>query len=375
METTILTKKNCHRAATVREINNPDAPVLTFKFREHEVSRNFFGSQRAHIIGNDIIVNDDNTEMAKWEVVSWRYEENFEDLWNLAVRAFEGTSHTPEERARFYIHSYEDTLQNDLKQILGEERERYTEKFREWVRTLFERHSRILSPMITGPARFPTSRNNKANNAYDNALNEFENWRVKAIKAINRRMEEAKPEEQKRSEEWLRLRMEIISTANTLKDIDTGVNKYSMRSLFISSLYGKLERIANNGKADLIQKATEYIKELNGTLPKPIFTARHKFWRLSEVVQASIKRESEIRGRDDAELAFDGGKVVKNYAEDRLQILFDEKPDQETISKLKHNGFRWSPRFTAWQRQLTSNAFYACARVISVTVEQLRDAK
>ena len=358
METTILTKKNCHRAATVREINNPDAPVLTFKFREHEVSRNFFGSQRAHIIGNDIIVNDDNTEMA-----------------NLAVRAFEGTSHTPEERARFYIHSYEDTLQNDLKQILGEERERYTEKFREWVRTLFERHSRILSPMITGPARFPTSRNNKANNAYDNALNEFENWRVKAIKAINRRMEEAKPEEQKRSEEWLRLRMEIISTANTLKDIDTGVNKYSMRSLFISSLYGKLERIANNGKADLIQKATEYIKELNGTLPKPIFTARHKFWRLSEVVQASIKRESEIRGRDDAELAFDGGKVVKNYAEDRLQILFDEKPDQETISKLKHNGFRWSPRFTAWQRQLTSNAFYACARVISVTVEQLRDAK
>lgn len=210
METTILTKKNCHRAATVREINNPDAPVLTFKFREHEVSRNFFGSQRAHIIGNDIIVNDDNTEMAKWEVVSWRYEENFEDLWNLAVRAFEGTSHTPEERARFYIHSYEDTLQNDLKQILGEERERYTEKFREWVRTLFERHSRILSPMITGPARFPTSRNNKANNAYDNALNEFENWRVKAIKAINRRMEEAKPEEQKRSEEWLRLRMEII---------------------------------------------------------------------------------------------------------------------------------------------------------------------
>lgn len=375
METTILTKKNCHRAATVREINNPDAPVLTFKFREHEVSRNFFSSQRAHIIGNDIIVNDDNTEMAKWEVVSWRYEENFEDLWNLAVRAFEGTSHTPEERARFYIHSYEDTLQNDLKQILGEERERYTEKFREWVRTLFERHSRILSPMITGPARFPTSRNNKANNAYDNALNEFENWRVKAIKAINRRMEEAKPEEQKRSEEWLRLRMEIISTANTLKDIDTGVNKYSMRSLFISSLYGKLERIANNGKADLIQKATEYIKELNGTLPKPIFTARHKFWRLSEVVQASIKRESEIRGRDDAELAFDGGKVVKNYAEDRLQILFDEKPDQETISKLKHNGFRWSPRFTAWQRQLTSNAFYACARVISVTVEQLRDAK
>lgn len=226
--------------------------------------------------------------------------------------------------------------------------------------------------MITGPARFPTSRNNKANNAYDNAVNEFEEWRKRAVKAINKRMEDAKPEEQKQAEEWLRLKRDIEDIAATLKAIDTGENKYSYRPLFVSSLYGKLERIANNGKADLIQKATDYIKELNGTLPKPIFTARHKFWNLSEVVQASIKKESEMRGKDDAEMAFDGGTVVKNYSEDRLQILFDEKPDQGTISKLKHNGFRWSPRFKAWQRQLTSNAFYACARVIPVTVEQLK---
>lgn len=371
METTILSKKNCHRVATVRQAGNPNAPVLDFKFREHEVSRNFFGSQRAHLAG-DTVIDDTDTEMGKWEVVSWKYVENFEDMWDLAVRAFDGTSHSPEERARFYIHSYEDTLQSDLKLIPNEEQERYTAKFREWVRTLFERHSRILSPMITGPARFPTSRNNKANNAYDNAVNEFEEWRKRAVKAINKRIEDAKPEEQKQAEEWLRLKRDIEDIAATLKAIDTGENKYSYRPLFVSSLYGKLERIANNGKADLIQKAADYIKELNGTLPKPIFTARHKFWKLSEVVQASIKKESEMRGKDDAEMAFDGGTVVKNYSEDRLQILFDEKPDHGTISKLKHNGFRWSPRFKAWQRQLTSNAFYACARVIPVTVEQLK---
>ena len=371
METTILSKKNCHRAATVRQAGNPNAPVLDFRFREHEVSRNFFGSQRAHLAG-DTVIDDTDTEMGKWEVVSWKYVEKIEDMWDLAVRAFDGTSHSPEERARFYIYSYEDTLQSDLKLIPNEEQERYTAKFREWVRTLFERHSRILSPMITGPARFPTSRNNKANNAYDNAVNEFEEWRKRAVKSINKRIEDAKPEEQKQAEEWLRLKRDIEDIAATLKAIDTGENKYSYRPLFVSSLYGKLERIANNGKADLIQKATDYIKELNGTLPKPIFTARHKFWKLSEVVQASIKKESEMRGKDDAEMAFDGGSVVKNYSEDRLQILFDEKPDQGTISKLKHNGFRWSPRFKAWQRQLTSNAFYACARVIPVTVEQLK---
>ena len=68
------------------------------------------------------------------------------------------------------------------------------------------------------------------------------------------------------------------------------------------------------------------------------------------------------------EIEFDGGKVVKNYSEDRLQILFDEKPAPEMISTLKHNGFRWSPRFKAWQRQLTSNAFYACERVLKISV-------
>lgn len=372
METTILSKKNCHRAATVKQSNDIEAPVLEFKFRAHEVSRNFFGSQRAHVVGDDIIVDDNERDMSKWEVVSWKYEENFEDMWDLAVRSFSGTSHSPEERARMYIHEYEDLLQSDLKAIPQEEHERYIAKFREWVRTLFEKHSRILSVMVTGSARFPTSRNAKANNSYDNAVNEFGEWRKRASKAIARRIEDAKSPEQKENEEWLRLKREIDSIAGTLKDIDTGVNKYSYRPLFVSSLYGRLERIANNGKADMIQRATEYIKELNEKLPKPIFTARHKFWKLSEVVQASIKRESEMQGKEDAELAFEGGKVVKNFAEDRLQILFDEKPDYETISKLKHNGFRWSPRFKAWQRQLTPNAFYACARVIPVTVEQLK---
>ena len=42
------------------------------------------------------------------------------------------------------------------------------------------------------------------------------------------------------------------------------------------------------------------------------------------------------------------------------------------ISNLKHNGFRWSPRFSAWQRQLTDNAFYAVTRVVPVVIEQLR---
>lgn len=50
--------------------------------------------------------------------------------------------------------------------------------------------------------------------------------------------------------------------------------------------------------------------------------------------------------------SFDGGTVVFNTAENRVQILFDETPDSETRENLKRNGFKWSPRQKAWQRML-----------------------
>ena len=60
---------------------------------------------------------------------------------------------------------------------------------------------------------------------------------------------------------------------------------------------------------------------------------------------------------------FDGGEVVANSEENRLQILFDEKPDEQKRSALKGNGFKWSPSQGAWQRQLNDNAIYAAARM------------
>lgn len=369
MEKIILTRKNCHRAAQVRLIDAPEMGIYEWGFREIKTGNGMFSCSFAHAAKQDddiLQIRDAEIELNKWEVVSWKYEVNFEDLWNKAVRAFEGTSFSPEKRAELYIREYEETLLDDLKKLPEDEHKEYTEKFRTWVIILFDKHSRILSSMITGPARFPTSRNEKANNSYDKAVTEFSEWREKYARKVAKRIEAAKSPEEKESVEWLMLKRDIDHNAKACADVDNGEPYY--RSAFINSIFGKVERLANKGKAVLVLKALDYIKQVQEDkktgLKKPLFTSRHKIWKLKEVCETAIKKQEERGNKESSEIVFKGGKVVKNFADDRLQIFHDEKPDADVISRLKSNGFRWSRFNGCWQRQLTDNSYYGAARVL-----------
>lgn len=61
--------------------------------------------------------------------------------------------------------------------------------------------------------------------------------------------------------------------------------------------------------------------------------------------------------------SFEGGEAVANTGLDRLQLLFDDRPDKEKCAVLKRSGFHWSPTEGAWQRQLTDNAIYSAGRI------------
>ena len=63
---------------------------------------------------------------------------------------------------------------------------------------------------------------------------------------------------------------------------------------------------------------------------------------------------------------FEGGKVEANTQDNRLQIFFDGKPDAAVREELKGNGFRWSPKAGAWQRQLNDNAYFAANYVKAI---------
>lgn len=63
---------------------------------------------------------------------------------------------------------------------------------------------------------------------------------------------------------------------------------------------------------------------------------------------------------------FDGGRIIRNAEENRLQILFDDIPDKNIRTILKSYGFRWSPKNKAWQRQLTQNAERDAYKILGI---------
>ena len=78
------------------------------------------------------------------------------------------------------------------------------------------------------------------------------------------------------------------------------------------------------------------------------------------------KRIAEITRNQ--EVGFSGweffsGRAEANTEMNRLQLFFDEKPNDVERNLLKANGFKWAPSQGAWQRQLNNNAIYAAGRL------------
>lgn len=82
--------------------------------------------------------------------------------------------------------------------------------------------------------------------------------------------------------------------------------------------------------------------------------------RVIEIHKNAQRAKEGIQSDDYQHLGF---TVERNADINRLQLKFEGKPSESVRSVLKHNGFRWSPREGAWQRQLTGNAEYSLKRV------------
>ena len=60
---------------------------------------------------------------------------------------------------------------------------------------------------------------------------------------------------------------------------------------------------------------------------------------------------------------FGKGEAVINLANNRLQLMFAEKPSDDERTVLKKNGFKWAPTAKAWQRPLDFKSMAAAERI------------
>ena len=274
-----------------------------------------------------------------------------------AIQAHNWTSHVPEKRGETMVNEYSAQLAEDLAELkaqgidsetLTAYEQRYKSLFSAWLNA----KSNCISSMITGPARFPTQKAEKANRSEQKHYDIFQQWREKAKKAIVRK---AQPEKTYNSEiERYKAELEGMKRNHELMKI--GNNAI---------------RKANKDKVDI----TAYLIETFGIKPHMIdWTMKFGFGLQNN--NANMKRvklrikelEAKEQSRQDEpekEFLFNGGKVVMNYEADRIQIMHDVKPTQEVITLMKKNGFKWSPFNKAWQRQITANAIYTTKHLIN----------
>jgi len=86
----------------------------------------------------------------------------------------------------------------------------------------------------------------------------------------------------------------------------------------------------------------------------------------------ALEAETELRrGKPDKEVVkvFDGGRIVYNYAINRVQIVFDERTSKEAHKLLRSRGFVFSRSNVAYQRKLNRSGRYYAKDVVKQIAE------
>lgn len=113
-----------------------------------------------------------------------------------------------------------------------------------------------------------------------------------------------------------------------------------------------------------------YIKQEQERTGKTVFTPKHSIWeefsKLNENAMNSVLNgESETKGGTSSNMYKGDGisSVVEDKDAGRYQITFTGKPDYDTRTILKQNGFRWAPSLGVWQCFNTAHGENSLKRV------------
>lgn len=132
----------------------------------------------------------------------------------------------------------------------------------------------------------------------------------------------------------------------------------------------KIETVKNNkaiynDDPNAIQKLKEKLEYLENQRNLIKADPEHSSWQLQNIgatireTKKRIMRLEKLEEMQFDDIEFSGGKVIRNKEINRIQILFDTKPDENIRNELKRKGFHWSSRESAWQREFNANTIKA----------------
>ena len=273
-------------------------------------------------------------------------------------------SQDPQRYGESLLTSMDADVEDFIGQIPIEVQEVYEERLVQRYKEWFRAQSRCFSVLVTGAGNFNQRKHQKANDAERAAYERLQAWKEKTIKRLNRK------ERLTGMAEVERLRA-ILEAAEETHEKMKQVNQICRRKCTDDEQVDAI--VAECGIKEEQAKELVFPDPDRGTYRKG-FASYQLSLNLAKIkdLKAKIARHEAMAEKEDKVLEFEGFEVELDYGEERLRIRHHEKPDMETIRELKSNGFRWSPKNKAWQRQLTSNAVYAARRVLNLTPEQLK---
>lgn len=227
--------------------------------------------------------------------------------------------------------------------------------------------SRCMSSAITGGSNFPVkanAKNHERNNKREKELRDYYGAQVERINKYQRDQQRAGIDpvmdlatkiEKRRARQTLMLEANKIIRGKGTDESKIAALVAAGISQAIASDLLKPDFAGRIGFADyeLTNNRAE-IKRLEG--------------RLVVERQKAEKAQADVSAGGFTEYAIPWGMIILNTLEDRLQIIFEEKPGFDMREMLKHRGYRWSPTAGAWQRKLTQNAIYDVEQLFQIKI-------
>lgn len=275
-----------------------------------------------------------------------------------------------------------------------EEAQRYINYYAKKIATYINRDNEIgtrcPSVLIAGPANFPTRKKAKQVAAWD--ANHRENYidpddarhKIYYILSADHPIKGTDPEAVEKLkaklaslEESHAREKEAVKAAQKRFNADLKAGIITQTRHYYGSRFPEGFSPADRENPALLEALAGFDRQYIGTIytkdgkevHKPAMSYRSGLHSQEKKRLEKRIAELEALNNNDSGLVIestsgDGWTFETDTAAKRYIFTFDGKPDQKYIETLKSNGFRWSPRFNSWSRQITTRARWNVRQVL-----------